>query len=161
MRAVLERFLEDRAFDAQQFIARPIARPRKQRYTARHYPAGTPAHAPYERIRGAVRRRVRVNRGLAVSFRENSMNSQVVRSDQPMPEQVHMLVTIGTLCEGKRNSKSVVGIVSAVHSTGRLTLLVPERTSLNAISWRRVVIVPSVYLRILSTDRVIFLSSPF
>jgi hypothetical protein len=60
------------------------------------------------------------------------------------------------LCEGRRSDKLIVGIVAAIHTTGRLTLLIPDSASSERVFWQRVVISPRKHLRVLSSDRMLF-----
>lgn len=143
-----------------QFIAKPIARPRKQRFTARNYPDTTPLRSPYVRVGRTIKRRVRVNRALALWREDEQVVVRVVGLDEEWPEAAHQLITTGMLCEGQRAGRTVVGIVSAIHSTGRLTLLVPGQVSAERVRWQRVVISPRKHLRVLSSDRVVFLPVP-
>ena len=145
-------------FDAPLYVVKPVARPRKQQYTARRYPKSTPMRSPYEVVNGAVRRRVRVNKGLAVWSGENGFNTMVVPLGETVPTNATAFIKIGALCEGQLNREFVTGIVSAVHSTGRLTLLVPTQASIREVVWQRVAVVPRLHIRILANDGIVFLA---
>jgi hypothetical protein len=67
------------------------------------------------------------------------------------------MIILGMLCEGRKNNQPVTGIVAAIHSTGRLTLLRPDNVREDDIAWQRVVASPQQHLRVLSTDRVVFM----
>jgi hypothetical protein len=138
-------------------VAKPVARPRKQRFTARNYPDTTPLRAPYVRVGRTIKRRVRVNRALALWDERGETVIRVIGLDEAPPEAAHQLVTTGMLCEGHRAGHTVVGLVSAIHSSGRMTLLVPGAVAGERVRWQRVVISPRMHLRVLSRDRVLFL----
>jgi hypothetical protein len=137
-------------------VARPIARPRKQVFTARNYPLSTPEGGPFVRVGTTIKRRVRVNDGLALWQEQGKTRLQVLASGTHPPDAAQHIVRLGMLCEGKRAGQVIRGIVAAVHSTGRLTLLVLKDASRTGIQWERVIISPRQHLRVLSTDRVVF-----
>jgi hypothetical protein len=137
-------------------VAKPIARPVKQVFSGRNYPLSTPLRPGLMRVRQSVKRRIRVNRGLAVTIQDGRRRICVIPAHAEVPRDTTQVITQGMLCEGQRNKQRVVGIVAAIHSTGRLTLLVPNTVRVHNITWRRVVISPRQYLRVLSTDRVLF-----
>lgn len=139
------------------YLAKPIARPRKQRFTARNYPKETLTGGVYLRVGTAIKRRVRVNRGLLRQTYQRRVTIRVVGVHEPIPEAGGQWITHGMLCEARRAGQKIVGIVAAVHSSGRLTLLVPQRATSTQVWWDRVVVGAQRYLRVLSTDRVIFL----
>lgn len=137
-----------------------VSRPRKQRYRARNYPLTTPLKPGMVRLKQAVKQLVRVNRGLAI-IREGQRHClQVVGVDDPLPANTLQLITIGMLCEAKRAGVLLRGMVVAVHSDSRLTLLVPRDASAAGIRWERVLVRPSVHLRVISTDRILFFAIP-
>ena len=70
------------------------------------------------------------------------------------------VVALGMLCEAKRNGEIVIGIVAAIHSTGRLTLLVPDTVRRDNVDWHRIVVSPRQHFRMLSTDHVLFMRLP-
>jgi hypothetical protein len=104
-----------------------------------------------------IKRRVRVNRALALWDERGETVIRVIGLDEAPPEAAHQLVTTGMLCEGHRAGHTVVGLVSAIHSSGRMTLLVPGAVAGERVRWQRVVISPRMHLRVLSRDRVLFL----
>lgn len=61
------------------------------------------------------------------------------------------------LCRATRNGEELRGIVSAIHSTGRLTVKLPVWERQGAISWTRTTITSLQSLQILSRERVLFL----
>jgi 5-methylcytosine-specific restriction endonuclease McrA len=158
--AELEAFLEKPTAKGAGFIARPIARPRKQVFTGRNYPLDTPLNAAYTRVGQTVKRRVRVNAGLIRWQERKRMRVQVVKADEHVPRQAGQVVKAGMLCEARYQGKSVIGIVQAIHSSGRLTLLVPQHASVAGVVWKRVVVGTRRHLRIVSSDRVVFLRNP-
>ncbi len=143
-----------------QFIAKPIGRPRKQVFTARNYPLSLTAHAAFVRRDRTVKRLVRVNEALVVRPVAGRNRITVIQHGDPMPDDAPCVVKLGMLCEGRRAGKTVMGIVCAIHSTGRLTLQTPALADPAGIRWHRLIISPRQYLRVLSTERVIFLAAP-
>jgi hypothetical protein len=138
-------------------VARPISRPRKQVFTARNYPLSTPEGGPFVRVGTTIKRRVQVNEGLALWEEHGETKLRVITKGSQPPDTAQRMVRLGMLCEGQRAGQRVQGIVSAVHSTGRLTLLVLKEASRTGIQWERVIISPRQHLRVLSTSRIIFL----
>jgi hypothetical protein len=137
-------------------IAKPIARPVKQIFSSRNYPLSTQLRLGFVRVRHTVKRRIRVNRGLAIISQGGQRRVRVVPVGAELPEEAIHVIIQGMLCEGQRNQQLIVGIVTAIHSSGRLTLLVPASVRTDNINWRRVVVSPRQHLRVLSTDRVLF-----
>lgn len=154
---VIQELQMNAVFDAPFYVVKPIARPRKQRYTARRYAKSTVLRPPYRSIHGAIQRQVRVNYGLAVRHGVDKIDMTVVPLGASIPANSTTFIKIGVLCEGRRNGELVTGIVSAVHSTGRLTLLVPREATIQACVWQRVIIVPRIHIRVRSTNGVLFL----
>jgi 5-methylcytosine-specific restriction endonuclease McrA len=142
---------------APVFVARPISRPRKQVFTARNYPLSTPEGGPFVRVGTTIKRRVRVNEGLALWREQGEIKLRVIARGAQPPDAAQHVVRLGMLCEGQRAGQMVRGIVAAVHSSGRLTLLVLQEANRAGIAWERVVISPRQHLRVLSSDRVVFL----
>lgn len=146
----------------QTVIAYPVPRPRKQRFIAYNYPPTTAPRADFVRTRRAVKRLVRVNRALAIN-RQNR-HQQTVISIQESTSAHDLAETIlirpGMLCAVPRAGKPVVGIVSAIHSSGRLTLRVPVQANTYAVQWQSLAVSPRRSCRVLSTDRVVFLPVP-
>lgn len=140
------------------YIAKPIARSRKQIFNSRNYPLSTTSHSTFVRFSRTVKRRVRVNAALAIWLQEGRNMTRVIRHGELFPEGAQR-VAIGMLCQGRRAGRSITGIVAAIHSTGRMTLLVPDFTTTKRVLWQRIVVSPQHHLRILSTDRVLFLSA--
>ena len=141
-------------------IAKPIARPTKQVFTGRNYPLTTPLRPGLVRLRQTVRKRVRVNQGLAMTIKGDHRVFQVISSGEAAPKHVAQMITLGMLCEAKYRTQPVTGIVAAIHSTGRLTLLLPDGKNTLGVDWRRVVVSSRKFLRVLSNDPVIFISAP-
>jgi hypothetical protein len=137
------------------WVAKPIARLRKQHFFAHNYSITTPINPSYVRVGQTIKRRVEVNRGLVLWRDESEVQTQVLRSNDPTPTNVQ-IVKRGMLCEAQRAGRTFRGIVSAIQSSGRLTLLVPRKHN-NAIFWDRIVISPRKHFRILSNDGVVFL----
>jgi len=141
-------------------VARPVARPRKQRFSARNYPATTPLHRGMAHVGRTIKRRVRVNQGLWVRREGRRVTVEVVSMETPgtpLPSRPGQWITHGMLCAGQRAGRQVVGMVTAIHSSGRITLLTLQSAESAIIRWQPVVVSPRQDLRILSTDRVIFL----
>jgi 5-methylcytosine-specific restriction endonuclease McrA len=137
------------------FLAKPIARPRKQRFSSRNYPLSTPVRPPYLQVGSTIKRRVRVNLGLAVWYRDGQVQTQVVREREQFPDGA-LAVRLGMLCQGRRANSIITGIVAAVHSTGRLTLRVPGTVTQPRVQWQRITISPRQHFRLISSDRVLF-----
>jgi 5-methylcytosine-specific restriction endonuclease McrA len=137
-------------------VARPIARPVKQVYSARNYPLSTPRRAGFVRVGTTIKRRIRVNQALAIT-RHPQRRIEVMPINTPMPSDSRQIIRLGMLCEGIRCEQTVTGVVAAIHSSGRLTLLTPESVRDRTVVWHRSVISPRQHLRVVSTDRVIFL----
>src|SRR5262249_35405800 len=138
-------------------VMKPVSRPRKQRFTARNYPLSTPLEPSMVRVGQTIKRRVRVNRGLLVEQDGSRRVIRVVRIDDQLPDAPRQLITIGMVCEARRAGRLITGIVSAVHSDGRLTLLVPHSADAGRVEWNRVLVRPAIHLRVISTDHVLFL----
>lgn len=139
-------------------VANPITRPRKQVFTAHNYPLDTPLQPGFVRVGQTVKRRVQVNRGIALLHKGRRTRAQVVAAGEEPPAEPHQFVTIGMLCSAQRAGRTVVGIVRAVHSDCRLTLQVPVSATRDRVQWKRVVVSPRRNLRVLSSDSVVFLS---
>jgi hypothetical protein len=112
-------------------------------------------------MRQSIKRRLRVNRGLAIAVQDGRRRICVIPAHAEVPKETTQVIVQGMLCEGQRNKQAVVGIVAAIHSTGRLTLLVPNIVRSDNVTWRPVVISPRQHLRVLSTDRVLFVRREF
>jgi hypothetical protein len=143
--------------DWQCVVARPVARPRKQRFTARNYPLATLMQSGMQRFPHTIKRRVRVNSALALAHKADRVIVRVIAVDEQasVPNDAQ-IITPGTLCAGRRAGVEVIGLVSAIHSSGRLTLLTPHTVSTERIRWRPVVISPRREFRVLSRDKVLF-----
>ncbi len=146
------------------FVAKPISRQRKQVYTARNLSQNTPLGQGIERVGNVVKKRTRVNNGLIISStkptRIRVISAGELTSNILSTAPSHHIIRLGLLCAARRSGQRVVGIVSAVHSLGRLTLLTIAATDANRITWKRVVVSPRQELQVLSNDRVIFLPAP-
>jgi 5-methylcytosine-specific restriction endonuclease McrA len=143
-----------------KLVVKPIAHSRKQVFTARNYPKATPLSAGFELKGRTVKRRLRVNRGLAIWHTKQKSRTVVIQSGHSIPSDADLFISAGFLCEARRAGRKVVGIVGAIHSTGRITLLVPKEVSPLAITWDRVVISPRLHFRLLGKDKVFFLPVP-
>jgi|GEM_PF-6209665 len=62
----------------------------------------TPLRSPYVRVGRTIKRRVRVNRALALWREDEQVVVRVVGLDAEWPEAAHQLITTGMLCEGQR-----------------------------------------------------------
>lgn len=142
------------------FIARPIARPRKQVFSARNYPLSTPERGAFSRVGQTIKRRIQVNNALARWHEGERVVVKVVSATEEVPEQAEQIIKLGMLCEGRRAGQIITGIVGAIHSDSRLTLLVPRAADAHHIVWRRIVVGVQRHLRVLSSDRVVFLPAP-
>ncbi|NNJ11567.1 hypothetical protein EKD04_014615 [Chloroflexales bacterium ZM16-3] len=141
-------------------VAKPISRPSKQVFTGRNYPLDTKLRPGMVRLGSAIRRRVQVNRAIVIEIAKTRRAVRIIGANEPIPASATQVIMLGALCEGLRREQRVVGIVAALHTAGRLTLLVPENAGSTGVNWRRVVISPRRHLRILSTDPIIFLPLP-
>jgi len=141
-------------------IAKPISRPSKQVFSGRNYPLATELRPVLVRVGGAIRRRIQVNRALTIVTTKTRRAVRAISADEPLPDGKAQIIKLGMLCEGLRRKQHIVGIVAAIHTAGRLTLLVPVTAGPTGVVWRRVVISPRRHLRILSTNSVIFLPLP-
>jgi 5-methylcytosine-specific restriction endonuclease McrA len=131
-------------------IAYPVPRQRKQRYTGRNYPAGAAGQRGYEQIGSTVKRRVRINSHLVI--RDNDI---IVHPTDQASDTDGIIVRIGMLCEATRAGVRYTGIVSAIHSSGRVTLRVAAPSSIEQVRWQRIVVSPR-RLQVVSRDRVVF-----
>jgi len=155
--------LHPNAADSSQFagpvVAYPVSRSRKQRFSARNYPLSTLPRASQVRIGQSIKRLVRVNQSLQLYRAKNRFVTQVVPVGA-VPTLSHdkeaLLIRPGMLCAAIRARQQVVGVVSAIHSSGRLTLRVPSIAKAEGIIWRSVVVSPRQGLRVMSRDRVVF-----
>jgi 5-methylcytosine-specific restriction endonuclease McrA len=143
-----------------QYVAKPIGRPTGQIYAARDYPLNTPLRPGYERIGNAIKRRLRVNAGLALIETDGQTRVQVVRADEQIPPTASHFVTVGMLVAAERAGQSVSGIVTAIQSAGKISIAALRSAGSGGIGWQRIVVSPQKHLRILSTQRVIFLGLP-
>ena len=141
-------------------IAKPIGRPSKQVFSSRNYPLSTPLTTGFVRVKGTIKRRIQVNSGLAITEQAGRRRTLVIRADEALQATTVQVVKLGMLCEAMRDNQAVIGIVAAVHSTGRLTLIIPEAVQKDNVGWRRVIVSPRQHLRILTSERVVFLQSP-
>lgn len=142
-------------------IAYPVPRPRKQRFRSRNYPLNTPSRADLVRVGQALKRRVRVNQGLRIHRAAGKVTAQVVPIQEAHAQPAEtFLIQSGMLCSATRAGHTVIGVVSAIHSSGRITLRVPNDVGPNGITWRAVVITRSREMRLLSRQRVLFLKRP-
>jgi hypothetical protein len=142
-------------------IAYPVPRPRKQRFSSRNYPLHTPRRADLLLVGQAFKRRVRANQGLWLHRGEQG-SAQVVpigQASQPHVPAGALFIRAGMLCSAIRSQSTVTGIVSAIHTSGRLTLRVPVAVTADSITWRTVVVSPRQRLRVISTDRVLLLNA--
>jgi len=140
-------------------VAKPISRPRKQAFKSRAYRAGE-QRGDIASAGRSLRRRVRVNQGLLITPTPHGNQVIVVGVDEKLPVDAATtgrFITVGMLCVGQRVGRVVRGIVGAVQSRGRLTLLLVESASRERVAWRRVVVSPRQNLRVLSSEGVIFL----
>jgi hypothetical protein len=159
--AVLPDMATEQTQPAMTVIAKPVARLVKQVFSSHNYPLRTPLQPGWVHVRRAVKRRKRINRGLTIIDRDGHRSVRVVRADEVDYDSEDVMITIGMLCEGLRAGRSIIGIVTAIESSGRLRLLVPKAVERNNVIWQRVLISPRKHLRVLSTDRIIFLPVPF
>ena len=139
-----------------RIVAKPIARQRKQIYTARHYPSSMLSEPSLVQVGLAVKRRLRINKGLMVGPVKERRTLLVLPADGSVVPGM-ILVKIGMLCEARRANKLIRGIVTAIHSSGRLTLSLPQNGSPEGVVWERVVVSPRGYLRIRATSSVLFM----
>lgn len=146
--------------DVLCFIAHPVSRPRKQMFTGRNYPATTEQTRVFARVGEAVKRRVRVNEGIARLRQGDRVIIQVVQVGSSIPSDTEQFFCIGMLCKARRAQRDVVGVIKAVHSDGRLTLMRPVSAHKQRVEWERVVVSPRREAWVMSTDRVLFFSLP-
>jgi len=158
MNTILAQTSDDTPFPVP-IIAYPVPRPRKQCFTSRNYPLNTPQRADLVRVGRAIKRLVRVNQSLQLDRTNGKPTVQAIpmRENQTFERTPNsLLLRPGMLCSAARAGSPVCGVVSAIHSSGRLTLRVPFGASPSGVTWRPVVISPRRDLRVLSTDRVVF-----
>lgn len=147
--------------DAMTVIAKPISRPRKQVFTARNYPLSTPLRSGLEQVGQTIKRRNRVNLGLILQRPGQQTSIVVLKAGAaPVERSGRQIIRLGMLCRAEKSGEPVTGIVQAVHSSGKLSLITPTRAHTGGISWQRIIISPSQNLVVLSTERVIFLNIP-
>lgn len=156
MHALLTKLVDETTTHSHQFVVKPISNPRKQRFAARTYSLATPPGGRYRRVKNGIKRLIRVNQGLAIGLIAKKRQTLVVPVGAKPPLFMH-LIQIGMLCESRRAKHPVRGIVTAVHSSGRLTLSYPEQVFPSGVMWKSTVISPRTFLRIRSTDKIIFL----
>jgi hypothetical protein len=155
-RTSIETALKSLAKSTQLMVVRPIARPVKQVYSGRNYPLSTPQRTGYVRVGTTIKRRIQVNQALAIT-EHPQRHIEVVPVNTVIPNDGRQIIRHGMLCESMRSDQLVIGVVTAIHSSGRLTLLAPETVREKTVVWCRTVVSPRKHLRVLSTDRVIFL----
>jgi 5-methylcytosine-specific restriction endonuclease McrA len=141
-------------------IAYPVPRPRKQRFSSRNYPLHTPKRRDLMQVRQTLKRQIRVNAGLLVQRVNARITTTVMSLGTGLSkgdDSRSVLIRPGMLCAASRAGELVVGIVSAIHSSGRLSLRVLEDATSEQVSWRTVVVSPRQGIRLISTDRVIMM----
>ena len=138
-------------------VAKPVGRPAKQVFSSRNYPLSTPLTTGFVHVKQAIKRRNRVNAGLAITNQAGRRQVQVLPAGVARKADSATVIAIGMLCEAKRNDETFVGIIAAIHSTGRLTIMVPETVHRDNIRWLRLVVSPRQHLRILNTNPVVFI----
>lgn len=141
------------------YIAKPIARPIKQRFTSRNYSQKTTIHGNYVRHSTTVKRRTRVNLGIIVRGLGKQRKTSVIKIGDTNAEQ-GQVIRLGLLCSGERSGTKITGIVGAIHSSGRVTLVHPHEVNEQRVQWQRTVVSPNQAFRIISTDRVVFFMMP-
>ncbi len=138
-------------------VAKPIAQPTKQSYSSRNYSLRTPLRAGYQQIGTTIKRRIRVNKALVISpARRRSQVTVIPVGSTMLPTTASTIIKQGMVCEATRAGQLIVGIVAAIHTAGRLTLLVPSEAQPDSVQWQRIVVSPRQGLRILSNDTVVF-----
>jgi|APCry1669189070_1035195.scaffolds.fasta_scaffold00010_10 5-methylcytosine-specific restriction endonuclease McrA len=142
-------------------VAYPVPRPRKQRFSSRNYPLGASPRTDQVRVDQTFKRKVRVNRGLWLNRGGRRTSLQVVPlEDAARHVDGGLLIEPGMLCAATRAGVGVTGVVSAIHTSGRLTLRTAVSATREAVVWNAVVVSPRRELRVLSTDRVVFVWPP-
>lgn len=152
----------ERTLSAGSIIAYPVPRPRKQRFSARNYPLHAPQRRDLVRVRQTLKRRIRVNAGLLVHRVNTRITTTVLPVGMGLPQDDvshSALIRPGMLCAAHRAGERIVGIVSAIHSSGRLSLRVLEDATSEQVSWRTVVVSPRQGIRLISTDRVVMVQA--
>lgn len=144
------------ANDIPCFVAYPVGRPRKQVFSGRNYPTTTSLSPAYVRIGTTVKRRVRVNQGIAKWRDGRRTITRVIPVDEQIPPEAEQFFAIGMLCKARRAEQEITGVVTAIHSAGRLTLARPTSASSSGVQWERIVVSPRRDTRMISTDRVLF-----
>jgi len=142
------------------FVAYPVARPRKQVFTGRNYPTTTSLSPAHVRLGTTVKRRVRVNLGIARWHDGRRVITRVIPIDDQIPPEAEQFFSVGMLCQAHRAQREITGVVTAIHSAGRLTLTRPTAASPRNVQWERVVVSPRRDTRMISTDRVLFFAMP-
>jgi len=138
-------------------VAKPIAHAVKQVFSAHNYQLKTPLRPGFVRIGQTIKRRIQVNRAMVLQGPLGHRRVRVIPADMPIPENAELVIQQGMFCEAKRSGREVAGIVAAIHSAGRLTLLVPNEFRRDSVTWQRITVSPRKHLRIISTEHVIFL----
>jgi len=155
--AALCRFMEHPNLVRDPLIAHPVSRPRKQVFTAHNYPLNTPLSPGVVRQPSTVKRRIIVNRGILRQEHNGRVSVRVVTVDEPRLPEEERLIIIGTLCEGERAGHSILGIVGAIFSTGKLALMRPTAYREQRIIWERILVSSRKSLHVRSRERILFL----
>lgn len=142
-------FARESTAQARVVVVKLMSWPRGQRCRVRSSPLAIPMKSGM----------VRVNRGLAIIQDGQQRRLQVVEADASLPANTLQLITIGMLCEVKQADVLLRGIVVTVHSNMWLTLLVPREVSSFGVRWERVLVRPSVHLRVISTEQILFFAT--
>lgn len=142
--------------DIPCFVAYLVGHPRKQVFSGRNYPTTTSLSPTYVRIGTTVKRRVRVNQGIAKWHDGRRTITRVIPMDDQIPAETEQFFGIGMLCKARRAEQEITGVVTAIHSAGRLTLARPTAANSKGVQWERIVVSPRGETRMISTDRVIF-----
>lgn len=144
-------------------VAYPVPRPRKQRFSSRNYPLGTPRRTDMVRVGHSMKRLIRVNASLQLNRANGNVRVQAVTSkndQEPESSPGTLQIGPGMLGTANRAGSPVTGVVSAIHSSGRLTLRVPIAASSTKVTWQPVVVSPRRDFRVLNADRVVFIRLP-
>lgn len=142
---------------AAPVIAYPVPRPRKQRFSSRNYPLGAPPRADQVRVGQTFKRKIRVNRNLWLTREDRRASVRVVPLEGEMRRaEGGLCIEPGMLCAATRAGVAVTGVVSAIHTSGRLTLRTAVSATRDAVVWNAVVVSPRRELRVLSTAKVVF-----
>ena len=141
---------------ASVLVAKPIGRASKQRFSARNYPRSTALTAGYVRYRTTIKRRITINRAVVIEPITGKVTVIPAETGGALPANA---LRRGMLVDVQRDGGVVRGIISALHSTGRVTVLCCAGASPAGITWTRIAVHPRHIQRAIASG-VVFLHFP-